>query len=201
MTQTNDYERLAALTKGYARFARSAAGLGTVLGGVLLLAMWAGSNLLDLDTGGRLALATFPIVWIVAKELLRRRYYLRHGLVRDAWEPAQRRWHIGFTAFTAAVASWIVFVVIRAAIDAGGLPPGKVGYLAFVIAMPACVWWFMRSTEEFLVGVVLFSQAAVIVAGGEYPWWNLHFAAFALISIVAGFKQHRDYLKLDRALT
>jgi hypothetical protein len=145
--------------------------------------------------------AAVPLVWIAAKETLRRRYYLRHGLVAEPWDPTQRRWHIGFTAFVAFVALWVAFVVVRAAFEAGALPPDFIGYLAFVIAMPACVWWFMRSTEEFLVGVVLFSQAAVIVAGGEYPWWNLHFAAFALIAIVAGFKQHRDYLKLDRALT
>jgi hypothetical protein len=211
MTQTNlqnnhntttHLGELERLTRGYARFSQNAAGLGNVLGGVLAMAMWLSANLTELPLWARLLFAAVPIGWIVAKETLRHRYYLRHGLVREAPDGSEQRFHVGLTAFTALVSLAIVTVVGYGLLTGAPLTWQTLGYLALVISLPVFVWFHMRTTEEYLVGVLLFVQAAVILAGGRYDvsWQNAYFPLFALIAIVAGVKQHLDYRKLNRAL-
>jgi hypothetical protein len=210
MTQTNSphnirlehVDRLKRLTRAYARFAENAAGLGNVLGGVLAITMWLTANAVELSLWSRLLFAAFPIVWVIAKETLRQRYYLRHGLARETPNTSERNWHIAKTAFTTLVSVYVIRVVGSRTMSGTPVTWETLGYLAFVSSLPVFVWFTMRTTEEYLVGVLLFVQAALFLAGSYYEisWQNAYFPLFALIAITMGFKQHHDYRKLERDL-
>lgn len=208
-TQTNlqekePYSNLSDLTRQYARYARNAAGLGNILGGVLAMAMYIVGLMLPLTVAGRVGLALVPLVWIVVKETLRRTYYQRHGHVSEVLNAEERRSHVINTGITALISLFILggFFVAKGVGLAEASAWQQGGYLVFVLALPVLVWFFMRTTEEYLVGVLLVCQAAVLLAGGNYPlsWQYAYFPLFAAFAVVVGFQQHRAYLKLERQL-
>lgn len=197
-------DRLGDLTRRYARYSTSAGGLASVLGGTLaLIAYLLGAFAPPSDVLGRGALALTPFLWIAAKEAIQRAYYQRMGRVVEARTRSERRWHLGFTAFTALVSVSIVGVVLwlRVFGEAGELPWGMVGYLALVAVMPALVWFFMKTPLEFIVGVFLVCQAALMLAGSSYELWQQPQAPIAAVAlVVVGVKQHRDFRRLRREL-
>jgi hypothetical protein len=197
-------EHLAILTRRYARFSRSAGGLASVLGGGLaLVAYLAGALSAPEGLWGRLALASAPFVWIGAKEVLRRRYYQPLGRVEQPRTAYERRWHLGFTIFTAIVSVAVVAVVLWETVVRGrGLPPaGVLGYLAIVAVMPVLVWHFMKTPLEFIVGVFLVCQAALMLGGTSYALWEQPQAPIAAVALVGlGIKQHLEFLSLRSEL-
>jgi hypothetical protein len=186
---------LAEVTRAYARYSRSAGGLSLVIGGVLCLAAYFIGALADLGQAMRFLLAGTPLLWIVSKVALTQWLYQRHGRVKEAVSRSDRLWHIGFTAFTAAVSAGIVIFVFTR----GGLGLGWeiYGYLAFVIALPVLVWFFMRTWMEFVIGVFLVAQAAVVLAGGNYELGQQPQAPIvAAIAVAWGVKEHLDYRRI-----
>src|SRR5690606_5082650 len=154
----------------------------------------------DLSTGGRVGLATTPLVWIVVKELLRSRYYQRFGRVEEVRPVFDRRLHLGLTLFTALVSVGIVVTVL---VRQWPLQwdVGTVGYLAYVAAMPLLVWLFMRTPLEFIVGVFLVAQAALVLAGGAYRLWDQPQAPIGGGGVrVVGVSQPLEFLRLEREL-
>lgn len=199
---SKDFNQLERLTRIYARFSKNAAGLGNVLGGVLAMTMWLTANTLELTLWSRLLFAAFPIVWVITKETLRQRYYLRHGLVREKPDTSERNWHIAKTAFTTLVSVYVIRVIGSRTMSGTPVTWETVGYLAFVSSLPVFVWFAMRTNEEYLVGILLFIQAALFLAGSHYEisWQNAYFPLSAVIAITVGIKQHFDYRKLEREL-
>ena len=199
-----DLDRLSELTRDYARYSRSAAGLGSVLGGVFGLASYFIGALAALTWWSRAALAALPLVWIVAKELLQRRYYQRHGRVEEVERAGERRLHRFLTAIVAGVSIAAVGWVLRDVIVHG---PGDrawwelAGYVVFVAAMPFLVWRYLRTPLEFIVGVFLLAQAAVVLGGGRYELGEQLQAPIASLVLVGlGAWEHRSYRKLERRL-
>lgn len=197
-------EHLAELTRRYARYARSASGLGGVLGGVLVLVTYfAGALITPLGTEARLALASAPVVWIVAKELLRGRYYQQLGKATQAWDREDRNWHLGFTLFTLLVSLVILAVALPATLagPAAGLAPGNLAYLGYVAVMPLLVWFFMRTPLEFIAGVFLVAQAALMVSGSSYGLGQQPQAPIAAVALIlVGLRQHQEYREVRRRL-
>jgi len=197
-------EQLADLTRRYARFSRSAAGLASVIGGSLALMTYLLGALAPPDGwAGRLALAATPFVWIATKEILRHRYYQALGRVREVPSPSAERWHMGFTLFTAAVSAVVVVSVLWGVVMVpdDGPSPGQWGYLSIVAVMPWLVWRFMPTPLEFIVGVFLLAQAAMMLAGSHYALWEqpqLPLAAVALMAV--GLREHREFRRLRASL-
>lgn len=198
----NDARRLGELTRRYARFSVSAGGLGSVLGGVLVLVTYfVGALVADLSTAARILMAAAPLVWIAAKELLRWHYYQRLGRVAESRTRSDRRWHLGFTLFTLAVSVVIIAVVLVRDGPAAFASFESLGYLAFVAAMPLLVWFFMRTPLEFIVGVFLVAQAALMLGGSNYELGQqLQAPIIAIVLIVIGIRQHREFIDLSRQL-
>lgn len=194
---TSDHlDGLAAATARYAAYSRSAGGLSLVIGGILCLAAFVVGAAVPLTPSLRYALAAAPVLWLLSKELLRALYYQRDGGVLERLSAKQRRihrWMVGYLA----VMSVLILVPILWTARARALAWPAVAYLAIVAAMPlAAARWFW-SVGDFLVGVLLVCQAAVVVGGGHYPWqWIAIAAAFAAIAIATGWREHRDYLRL-----
>lgn len=197
-------DHLADLTRRYSRFSRSAAGLASVIGGSLaLVTYFLGALAPPGGWAGRLALAGTPFVWIATKEILRHRYYQAFGRVREVRSTTEERWHLGFTLFTAAVSAVVAVSVLWgfAVAPAEGPSPGQWGYLAIVAVMPWLVWRFMPTPLEFIVGVFLLAQAAMMLAGSHYALWEqpqLPLAAVALM--VVGFREHHEFRRLRESL-
>lgn len=206
-TATADLDQLRDLTERYARYSRGAGGLSLVIGGVLLASSFLASAYLTLPPALRLALVAFPAVWLLSKELLRRFYYQRYGEALQQVSPTlgrQRRWMaIYLFVVCGLIAAAVATVLVKVLAADGILPPGELlAYLALVAALPfAALRWFW-STGDFLVGVLLFMQAAVVASGGGYegPWWVLYAIGCAAFAITVGVLEHRSYLQIRHAL-
>jgi hypothetical protein len=74
---------LESLTRAYARFSRSAGGLGSVLGGALCLLSYFLGALLPLTPALQVGLIAIPFVWLLSKGWLVRRYYQRFGRAEE----------------------------------------------------------------------------------------------------------------------
>lgn len=201
-SDTGDMQRLSELTRRYARFSVTAGGLGSVLGGVLvLITYFVGALVPELSTAARLALASAPFLWIAVKELLRSRYYQRLGRVVETRSRSDRRWHLGFTLFSLVVSLTIIGFVLQSYEPSNLRTFETLGYLACVAAMPLLVWFFMRTTMEFVVGVFLVAQAAMMLGGGSYQLGQqLQAPVVALALIAVGVRQHFEFLDLSRRL-
>lgn len=201
-------DELEALTRAYARYSRSAGGLGSVLGGTLcLLSAFAGA-LLPLTPAVRAALIAMPFVWLAAKLWLTRRYYQRFGRVEEQEAPNERLTHRLCLAAAILVAIGITTADLVGAIrHPGRLSAGLVGYLFLVWLLPLAAWRWMRSAMDFIVGVFLICQAALACVGQAYPMIGLAHGAeamrlslvvvapplVAVVMVVVGFAEHRHF--------
>jgi hypothetical protein len=188
--------RLAENTGRYARYSRSAGGLSLVIGGILCLAAFVVGATVDLTPALRWGLVGAPLLWLLSKELLRALYYQRAGAARERLSDKQRRMHLWMVAYLAVMSLLIVGGVVWVAGARAWQWPG-IGYVVIVAAMPLVAARWFWSVGDFLVGVLLVCQAAVVIAGNHYPWyWILIAALYAVVAIGTGWREHRDYLRL-----
>lgn len=206
---------LESVTSDYARYSRSAGGLASVLGGAFCIASYLCGTLLQLTMPVRVALISFPIIWVLAKIVLTRHYYQRYGRVEESESAAERWTHRACLATSALVALAITIVVANQALTRQAMPaPSVIGYLALVVALPVVTWLWLRSAMDFIVGVFLFCQGALAFGGRAYPgidimhltqstsmsWLALTYPLLALALIAAGFAQHRQFQSLRARL-
>lgn len=194
----DDLDQLAARAARYARYSRSAGGLSSVIGGLLLLASFAANAFAELTLMQRITLALTPALWLLAKELLRAGYYQRDGRVLQAPSAKERRNHRLTVAYLAVISAIVLGVFVYAALEAGRLPgPGMLGYAVIVALLPLVAWRWFWSVSDFLVGVLLMCQSAVVIGGGNYPAiWLAYIGACAAIAVIYGVREHREYLAL-----
>lgn len=193
-------DRLAENTARYARYSRSAGGLSLVIGGALCLLTFTLGATIELTPAWRYALASAPLLWLASKELLRALHYQRAGGALERLSRAQWRNHLLMVGYLAVVSAVVIAGVLANAGAAAWRWPA-VGYLAIVAALPLVAARWFWSTGDFLVGVLLMCQAAVVLVGLHYPWyWILVAAIYAAIAIPTGWREHRDYLRLREEL-
>lgn len=191
-------DKLAERAQRYARYSRSAGGLSSVIGGVLLFGSFLANAFLELDQADRIVLALTPALWLLAKELLRVGYYQRDGRVLQAPTAKEKRSHRWTVIYVAAVALLVLGFLAWKSIEIGRLPgPAMLGYAVIVAALPLVAWRWFWSVSDFLVGVLLMCQSAVVIGGGHYPAiWLVYVGACAAIAIFYGLREHREYLAL-----
>src|SRR5690606_18763578 len=206
MTPTDPHNsQLAILTRRYAAFSRSAGGLSSVLGGILvLITYFVGALAFPESLWARLALASAPIVWLISRQLLRNRYYQQFGRVAEPVPSSDRRMHKGMIIFTGVVAAGVISFVLYVARDEPALllDNGMPGYIAFVAAMPVIVWRYLHTPLDFIVGVFLIAQAALVLTGSGYPLGHQIQAPIAAVFFIGiGIRQHLDFTRLRRELS
>jgi len=192
---------LADLTRRYARYSRSAGGIAAIIGGVLCIAMFVLGLTIELSPTLRLMLACAPLLWIVSKEVLTLTYYQRFGRVEQRISDKERRAHLGFTLFIALV-SLIILVTVLVKHGLEGLTWPLMGSLGVTVFMPFAVWRWMWSNSDFIVGVSMLCQSAVILNGSHY---SLNFLGYymlgaGVLSIVMGIKEHLEYQRISAKL-
>ena len=206
-TTTLDLDHMRDLTERYSRYSRGAGGLSLMIGGLLLAASFLASACLPLTPALRVALVAFPAIWLLSKELLRRLYYQRDGAVLQQVSPKlrkERRWMTIYLFIVCGlIAAFVVTALAMAFNNEGTVPPAQLlAYLGLVTALPfAAMRWFW-SIGDFLIGVLLFMQAALVAGGGGYdgPWWVLYAIGCAAYAIAVGVVEHRAYLKIRASL-
>lgn len=200
---------LEALTRDYARYSRSAGGLASVLGGLCCIASYLAGGLLPTSPALRIALVALPLAWLLAKQLLARRYYQRFGHVEEQETAAVRRTHVFCVGVVLLMA-----VLVTIGTRSWPLGAGKLGYLALLWLLVPAGWFWLRSPLEFFVGTFLFCQAAVSCAGFAYPVVGtaeaaanppmallaLLFPLAALLFVGIGVADHRRFLALRERL-
>jgi|GEM_PF-255592 len=180
-------DELEALTRAYARYSRSAGGLGSVVGGTLCLASYFIGALLPLNPAVRAVLIVLPFAWLGAKLWLTRHYYQRFGRVEEQETRYERLTYWFCVAVSVLVALGITVVsLIGVSRHPGQAPAGLAGYLALIWLLPLAAWRWMRSAMDFIIGVFLICQAALACVGQSYPMIGLtHGAEAAKLSLIA----------------
>ncbi|SJZ56104.1 hypothetical protein [Novilysobacter spongiicola] len=193
-------DQLADVTERYARYSRSAGGLSLVIGSILMVLAFALGPAAAEAPWLRLVLISAPVLWLLSKELLRIFYYQREGAAVERVSDKLRRQHRGMVIYLAAVS----LLILLGNLFLGGLEQWdwpRIGYLVFVLALPLIAARWFWSVSDFLVGVLLFCQAAIVTGGGHYPgYWLLLALLYAAIAVPVGVREHRDYLCLRREL-
>lgn len=202
---------LESLTRDYARYSRSAGGLASVLGGICCLLSYLLGGLLPMTPTLRVVLIALPLVWLLARWGMARRYYQRFGHVEEQESAVERRTHRLGLGVTLAVA---VLLTASALSNGAQLSPGSAGYLALLWLLALAVWRWLRSPLDFVVGAFLFCQASLLCVDRVYPVIGtaaaqdallmallaLLFPLAALLLIARGVADHRRFLQLRERL-
>jgi hypothetical protein len=187
------------VTRDYASYSRSRGGLGTVLGGIagilVFVVIWRfGGNAW---TAG-LAIG-LTVLWLVGKEVIRRRYYRRYGEAQETWAGQARRTHLAsvllFTPLLLGFAVWIV--------AAGWLskPATAWPYLVFCLATPWIIWRYLFTVNEIMVGAGLLFICAITASGHTPALLGLLIVpVYALAMIPLGLAEHRQFRTLAARL-
>ncbi len=187
------------VTREYASFSRSRAGLGNVLGGIVGLVVF-GAILLF---GGSALTATLAIGltvgWLVGKETIRRRLYRRFGMAQETWSGSPRKTHrvavLILTPLLLAFAAWIVAT--------GWLskPAVAVPYLVFCLATPWIAWRLLYTYNEIIIGCGLLFMCAVTASGHTPDLLGLAIVpCYAAAMIPLGLAEHRQFRALETRL-
>lgn len=204
------------LTRRYARYSRSAGGMSSVLGGVLCLIAYFAGPLLPSTPLTKAVLIAIPAVWLLAKGWLTRGYYQRLGHVEQQETRQERGLQRLFLGVVVLVALVITagFGVILKQQAWSSLPVGMWGYLALLWLLVLATWRWLRSPFDFIIGVFLFCQAALVSVGRHYPLIGtththeamlmslvaLMFPVAALAMIANGVAEHRQFRVLRQQL-
>jgi hypothetical protein len=206
-----ELSELEKLTRQYARFSKSAVGLGHVLGGGLLFLSVYLLHHIQLGIFGRLLLGAAPFAWIFGKEWLREHYYQFSGRVtqrRRVWEGPLQGLLTGVMAvISLAATGFVVYGLVHN--FSWWLVPSTLVYVALLLAMPFIVWRYLRAPYEFVVGVALFALSAILLSGS--PLAGAPRAALvrgfmvlaevvALVMVLVGLVEHIEFLILRRKM-
>jgi hypothetical protein len=190
------------LTREYASFSQSRSGLGNVLGGVAGLLSVAIMWLLGAGVATAVLTVGLTIAWLVGKEVIRRRFYRPFGEARESWPPSQRRGHLYAAALMGLVCAAFVAVIVVRLVTA--MTPWSIAlpYLIFCLITPWIAWRFLRTTNEFMVGLYLLFASAVVSAGfvPDRLWLVAILPWYSLVLVVLGLREHRQFQDLTSRL-
>lgn len=199
------FDRIQALTREYAKFSRSAGGLGNVLGGLLGAGIWLIGAYADPPLAARASLWLALPAWLWAKTWLRHHYYQRHGA---AWEQMGttavniERLSQGALAGVACVMLGIcIFLAVASPAKMTGVP--LLNKLALVAAPLAALILHRRINTPFeaAVAVNLLVQAVMLTTGTPTVWSNrISTLLWAVLLIVIGLWEQVRFSGVERQL-
>ena len=186
------------LTQEYASYSQSRNGLGNVLGGVAGLVIYVANGLLGPGLPTAAITIGLTVLWLIGKEVIRRRLYRSFGEAREIWAPTARTWHIAIVILLAG----LIFGMLIWGIFSGRFANVRM-WPAFLIyaAIPVISWRYLRSINEFLIGVPLLIACAYTSMGGAGGFWDqLQIPLYAAVMIAIGIAEHRQFQVLAARL-
>ena len=196
--QAKNLEHLQTLTREYAKFSKSAAGWGSIIGGALGLALYAIiTQFPNLPTWARVLCGFVPILWITAKQLLQRRYYQRLGQVLE--NDPNPKWVMQL--IQGGLLGMMICLTVTGLV-ALFIRPEKILSIAapqLVMLVILCAYglWAsfqLNSVVEMLVALQLFLNAFFILIGSENTpgsLWAL--PACSALLLLIGIYEHLQY--------
>lgn len=216
--EPNAIDRLARLTRDYARLSEGQAGLSSVLGGAFLLLValvevaghgwrftWIGA-LAPLPSGVALTLAILPFLWLGARAGLRRWTSRRFGLVEPVPSPLNPS-QLRAARIRTLVGRWVLPGVLL-----GGLIPVWMGPLPvpllrslLLVALAATLPWVfpgLKGRLERFVAILLFIGAALLLSGIQMAVGDtlLAYPLAGTAALAVGIRDHRAFLRVRREL-
>jgi hypothetical protein len=195
-------ETLAAVTMAQAQAAGGLAILvdagGTADPDALTAAMW----LLKPGLIAAVLTVGVTVVWLVGKEIIRRRLYRPFGDASETWPPSQRRRHlIGVSFVATGLAVLAVLIVLHVLFYRGAWSTG-LPYLVFCLVTPWIAWRYLRTDNELMVGLFLLFASAITSAGfvPDLALFTAILPLYSVILITVGTKEHRQFQALAARL-
>jgi hypothetical protein len=195
--------RFQTLTRDYARYSRSAAGLGSVIGGAFGIAVSLIVTDADPSLPVRAMLVLAVPLWLLAKTWLRDHYYQRHGAAEESLDAFHTRVERVSQGALAAIAA--IVLAVCALLVLFGTP--KIAGLPFVnqfalVAAPLFALLFHRRINtpvEMLVAINLIVQT-VIAASGSQPRSQGSILLWAVMLMIIGGYEHLRYRSIEARL-
>jgi hypothetical protein len=207
-----DLERLQTLTREYAKFSKSAAGWGSIIGGTIGLALYAIIQYTDPPGWARVLCGFAPILWLIAKQFAQTRYYQRLGAVREqgtmpVWLERVIQGMVIGTMLCILGASIVAWIVKPDSILSIPLPQRIVAVVVLLYGIYAARQ--INSVQELLAAMQMWVATLYILAGqpaNPSSIWAL--PAYSSLLLIMGIGEHLQYKtvegqlqKMQRSLT
>ena len=203
--QSQQLEQLQTLTREYAKFSRSAAGWGSIIGGALGLALYAIiTQFPNLPTWARVLCGFAPILWLSSKQLLQSRYYQRLGQVLEI-DP-NPKWLLQFIqgGMIGMMLCMIGVGLIALAIRPErilNIPAPQLVMLVILCAYGLYAALRLGNVLEMLVALQLYLNTFFILVGGDNSpssLWAL--PVYSTLLFVIGVVEHLRYKVIEGQL-
>ena len=197
-------EQLQTLTREYAKFSKSAAGWGSITGGILGLLLYAIINRSDLPNWARLLCAFAPVIWLGSKQFVQSRYYQRHGQVLEnniipVWLERVLQGLIIGTMLCILGAGLVALAVKPEAILR--IPTPNLILAVLLCGFGIYASRLINTTPELLAAMQMFIAAFYILGGqpgNPGSIWAL--PAYSGILLVMGIFEHLQYRGIESQL-
>ena len=203
--QSQHLEQLQTLTREYAKFSRSAAGWGIIIGGALGLALYAIiSTQSNLSVWARVLCGLAPILWLTSKQLLQRRYYQRLGQVFETDPNPKWLTQVIQGGLLAILVCIIGIIVVASFIRPErilSVPAAQMIMLVIVCAYGLYATRQISNIAEMLVALHLYLNTFFVLLGlSKVPdsLWALPLCSGVLV--VMGIYEHLQYKVIERQL-
>ena len=203
--QSQQLEQLQTLTREYAKFSRSAAGWGSIIGGALGLALYAIiTQFPNLPTWARVLCGFAPILWLTSKQLLQRRYYQRLGQVLEI-DP-NPKWLTQFiqgglfAMLICMIGVGVLALFIRPE-RILSIPAPQLAMLVIVCAYGLYATRQLSSVPEMLVALQLYLNTFFVLVGSSNTpdsLWALPLCSGVLLLV--GIYEHLQYKVIEGQL-
>jgi hypothetical protein len=199
MPASNTIADLQQLSREYASFSRSRAGLGNVLGGIAGLLVFGAIWLWGHSVAVVIISIGLTLLWLIGKTVLRQQLYRPFGQASERWEGSQRRQHIAVTIiFTLGLLGFAAWLMADGWLSR---PAVAWPYLIFCLVTPILAWWSLYTIPEAILGFDLLFMCAIVASGHTPDLLGLLAApAYALAMIPLGLSEHRQFQGLKRRL-
>jgi hypothetical protein len=198
-------EQLQTVTHEYAKFSRSATGLGGVIGGIFGLTIFLIGAFSDPPLWARALLVLALPIWFMLKARLRNHYYQRHGTALEHLDKlstnVERFVQGGIGGIATVMLVVCAFLVITNPEKIASLPIlNKAALLAAPLA-GLLLWRQINTVLEFLVVMNLMVQTVILASGSNWTWGGQATMLFyAGLLIVIGLVEHVRFRKLEAQL-
>jgi hypothetical protein len=196
------------LAEEYASYSASKSGLGNVFGAVAGIVIYLVNGIIGRSIWTTIVTIGLTMLWLVGKEIMRRRVYQPFGEARERWSEKQRSRHLGYVMLITlvTVGIWIWFgltYIFMHTITPFQLITG----LAFATSMPWITQRYLRNEDELMVGVFLLLCCAIVSVGGVLGSQNWEawagsscFALYSLMLLCRSIVEHRQFRQLATQL-
>jgi hypothetical protein len=198
-------EHLQTVTREYARFSRSATGLGSVIGGIFGLTIFLIGAFSDPPLWARALMVLALPIWFLLKTWLRNHYYQRHGTALETLDKlgtnVERFVQGGIGGIATVMLIACAFLVITNPEKIASLPIlNKIALLAAPLA-GLLLWRQINTILEFLVVMNLMVQTVMLASGSNWTWGNqATMLLYSGLLIMIGLVEHLRFRKLEAQL-